>query len=125
MKRRTWSWGELREWTIKTQFSDYEEKAVFLNVLYKGQFYDLTFIQKKKECTICEELRPSYAIVATQSEFVAGHNYDRTVSHYEAVVKMLKTITKDEGNRLYKKIKATKSTTKNSNVMYRLTEEIA
>lgn len=119
MKRRQWSWDELREWTIQHEFKDYDEKAVFLNVLWKGEFYDITLIQKKADCTMSEEARPSYAIVFTQNEFICGDHYMRVASHYQATPKVLKVVSKDEGNRIFKSIKATRKTTKNNKVMYR------
>lgn len=125
MRKRDWTWEELRAATIRYDFKDYDEKAVFNSVLWNGEWYDITFIQKKASCTLCEETRPSYAIVLTQCEFIYGEHYCRMASHWQATVRLLKVITKEEGNRLYKAIKATERKTKTNRTMYRMTEDIA
>lgn len=123
MKKR-YTFEEMRDWTVRTRFEDYDQKAVFHGVLWDGEFFDITFIQKKADCTICEEARPSYAVVATQCVYHMPEHYLRFEGGYGADVKALRVITKEEGNELYTEIKATRQKTKKGNLIYRMSERM-
>ena len=114
---RHWNNEDLRSWMIEADFPGYEDCGHFTTVLYNGTFTTLTFIKKKDGVSGSEEDRPSYAVVSS----IRKHFMDRLSGNYFAhEAQMVKSLTKEEGNLLWKALKSTEWTSKNHTFCYDL-----
>ena len=102
--RKPWNNETLRAWMIKTNFPEYEDCGHFGTVIYNGVFTTLSFIHKKG----AEE----YAIISSVREC-----HKNCFKHHP---KMVKSVTKSEGNLLWKAIKSTEWTSRNHIICYDL-----
>ena len=115
--RKPWNNDDLRAWMIQHDFPGYEDCGHFTTVIYNGAFATFTFIKKKEGTPGSEEDRPSYAVVSS----IRKHFMNRVSGNYFAhEAQMVKTLTKEEGNLLWKAIKSTEWTSKNHTLCYDL-----
>ena len=115
--RKPWNNEDLRKWMISADFPGYEDCDHFTTVIYNGAFTTLTFIKKKEGVSGSEEDRPSYAVVSS----IRKHFMNRVSGNYFAhEAQMVKTLTKEEGNALWRAIKSTEWTSKNHTFCYDL-----
>lgn len=103
-----WNNEDLRAWMIKADFPGCEDCGHFGTVIYNGAFTTLSFI--KKPAT--EGTAATYALVSSVREC---HR-----NCFEHKAKMVKELTREEGNLLWKAIKSTEWTTKSHNFCYDL-----
>ena len=104
--RKPWNNEDLRAWMIKADFAGYEDCGHFSTVIYNGAFTTLSFIRK----TTAEGAK--YAVVSSVREC-----HGNSFAHY---AKMVKELSKEEGNILWKAIKSTEWTSKNRTYCYDL-----
>ncbi|MBR2259035.1 MAG: hypothetical protein IJ899_17255 [Blautia sp.] len=104
MMRKPWSNETLRVCMIKTNFPGYEDCGHFGTVIYNGVFTTLSFIHKADS--------EIYAVVSSVREC-----HKNTFAHYP---KMVKSVTKSEGNLLWRAIKSTEWTSRNHTYCYDL-----
>lgn len=117
MRRKPWNNEDLRKWMIKSNFPDFEDRGHFGAVIYNGTFTTLTFIKKKEGTLGSEEDRPSYAVVSS----IRKHFMNRVSGNYYAhEAQTVKTLTKEEGNLLWKALKSTEWMSKNHTLCYDL-----
>ena len=116
---RNWSEDDLRQAAISREFSDYDDCGHFPNVLYKGEFYMVTFLRRKEGVPEIEA-RPEFAIAGTQREYIAPDHYMRLPGGWRASVRMLTVVEKEQGNALWKALKATQKSSKKSYFYYSL-----
>ena len=99
MKRTTWSWEDVRKEGIKNRFFDYTETAHMNSVLYNGVFVNLTFLKKNEG--------EGFLIVSSKAE-----HYQKAGNVWiETFYKVWKP-TKNQGNSLYRALKATEKISK-------------
>ena len=103
---KPWSNEDLRAWMIQHDFAGYEDCGHFSTVIYNGAFTTLSFIRR-----ITEE-KEEYAVVSSVREC-----HGNAFAHY---AKMVKQLTKEEGNLLWKAIKSTEWVSKNHTYCYDL-----
>lgn len=106
--RKPWSNEDLRQWMIKADFPGFEDCAHFSTVIYNGTFTTLSFICKPET----EEDPAIYKMVSSVREC-----HGNAFAHY---AKLVKELTKDEGNLLWKAIKSTEWTSRNHTFCYDL-----
>ena len=100
---RNWNNEDLRAWMIKAVFAGFQDCGHFSTVLYNGAFTTLSFIRKGDE---------EFKVVSSVREC-----HGNTFAHY---AKLVKSLTKDEGNLLWKAIKSTEWTSRNNTICYDL-----
>ena len=106
--RKPWTNEDLRAWMIKADFPGYEDCGHFGTVLYNGAFTTLSFIHRPATGDKPE----AYAVVSSVREC-----HGNAFAHY---AKMVKELTKEEGNQLWLAIKSTQWTSKNHTFCYDL-----
>ncbi len=107
---KPWTNEDLRAWMIANDFYGSEDKAHFGSVIYNGVWCTLSFIQKKDK----------YYVISSVREYVPGFGIFGGGGGYAHKAKLVKEVTKNEGNILYKAVKATKRTSKNNSIYYDL-----
>ena len=106
--RKAWNNEDLRAWMIKADFPGYTDCGHFSTVIYNGAFTTLRFIHRPETANKPE----AYAVVSSVREC---HGCD--FAHY---AKMVKELTKEEGNLLWRAIRSTEWTSKNRTKCYDL-----
>ena len=106
--RKPWNNEDLRTWMIQHDFPGFEDCGHFTTVIYNGAFTTLSFIHRPG----AEGKAEKYAVVSSVREC-----HGNAFAHY---AKMVKELTKEEGNMLWKAIKSTEWTSKNHTFCYDL-----
>ena len=106
--RKPWNNEDLRQWMIKSDFPGFEDRAHFSMVICNGAFTTLSFICRPET----EDSPANYKVISSVREC-----HGNAFAHY---AKLVKGLTKDEGNLLWKAIKSTEWTSKNHTFCYDL-----
>lgn len=105
---KSWTNEDLRVWMIQNDFFGSKDCGHFSSVVYNGTFCTFSFIEKAGK----------YYVISSVREFEAATRF--CSAGYVERAKMVKEVTKDEGNLLYRAIKATKKTSKKGYYYYDL-----
>lgn len=116
---KSWNNEDLRRWMVEAKFTDYEDCGHFASVVYNGAWTTFTFLKRKDDAPKAAA-RPEFLVVSSRTEFICGARYSMEPSHYEAVPKMMKPVSKEDGNRLYRAILKTKRTSRRGGIFYDL-----
>ncbi len=106
MTRKPWNNEDLRSWMVQHDFPGYEDCGHFTTVLYNGALTTLTFIHRPAT----EDKAETFAVVSSIRE-CHGNAFAHSA-------KMVKQLTKEEGNLLWRGIKSTEWTSKSRTKCY-------